>query len=160
MADKNTQEELNLDAKVTVKNIAPWDEGFVRISDGYGDVNIAPNGKIRLSRNEIMAQVQRGNKLFCGINGTGSHATLYIDDEPTRKELDFDNEDGPQMVFFNLDLKRLFEYKRQDVFEREFKKWIVTRAEKIAVMEAMKAAKVNDYAKIRFAEEYTGYKFQ
>lgn len=160
MVDKNTQEELNLDAKVTVKNIAPWDEGFVRISDVYGDVNIAPNGKIRLSRSEIMAQVQRGNKLFSGINGTGSHATLYIDDEPTRKELDFDNEDGPQIVFFNLDLKRLFEYKRQDVFEREFKKWIVTRAEKIAVMEAMKAAKVNDYAKIRFAEEYTGYKFQ
>ena len=49
---------------------------------------------------------------------------------------------------------------QQDAFEREFKKWIVTRAEKMAVMEAMKAAKVNDYAKIRFAEEYTGYKFQ
>ena len=57
-------EELNLDAKVTVRNIAGWTVGFARIADGYGDVTITPNGSTRLSRNEIISQVQSGNRLF------------------------------------------------------------------------------------------------
>lgn len=160
MADKNIQpEELNLDTKVTVKNIAGWNVGFTRKADGYGDVNIAPGGSVRLSRNEIIAQVQNGNKLFAGIDGYGSHATLYIDDAPTRKELGFETEDSKQLIFVNVDIKELFK-KSQKAFESEFSRQIHTRAEKFAVMEAMRKENVNDYLKIRFAESHTGYKFQ
>lgn len=159
MAEKNVQEELNLDTKVTVKNIAAWNVGFARKADGYGDVNIAPGGSVRLSRNEIIAQVQNGNKLFAGTDGFGSHATLYIEDAPTRKELGFESEDTKQLVFQNIDIKNLFK-KNQQTFEDEFAKLIYTRAEKCAIMEVMKKEKVNDYAKIRFAEQHTGYRFQ
>lgn len=160
MAEKIVQpEELNLDTKVTVKNIAGWNVGFSRKADGYGDVNIAPGGSIRLSRNEIIAQVQNGNKLFAGTDGFGSHATLYIDDAPTRKELGFETEDSKQLVFCNIDMKDLFK-KGQKAFEIEFGKLIYTRAEKFAIMEAMRRDNVNDYSKIRFAENHTGYKFQ
>lgn len=161
MAETNdVKDELNLDAKVTVRNIAPWPVGFARKADGMGDIGIAPCGIIRLSRNEIIVQSQSGNKLFNGIDGRGSHATIYIDDAPTRRELEFETDGRPQESFATLNVKKLFDAKKtQTEFENEFTKAIRTRAEKCAVMEAMRKANVSDYHKIRFAEQYTGFKF-
>lgn len=159
MAEKNVQEELDLEKKVTVRNIAGWNVGFARRVDGYGDVTIAPNGSIKLSRNEIIAQVQNGNKLFSGIDGYGTHATLYIDDALTRIEVEFETADKPQDVFPHADLAKLFK-SSQTTYEREFMKIVHTRAEKYAIMEYMRKTGVNEYSKIRFAEQHTGYKFQ
>lgn len=155
--------ELNLDEKVTVKNIAGWNVGFARIADGgVGDVNIAKGGAARLSRNEIIAQVQNGNKLFAGVDGKGSHATLIIEDMPTRVYLDFETEDGStkQAVFSSALVEKLFKIGNQSNFETELKKAIATRAEKYALMEAIKVLRLNDFSKIRFCENYTGYKIQ
>lgn len=161
MAEKNVQEELDLEKKVTVRNIAGWNVGFARRVDGYGDVTIAPNGSIKLSRNEIIAQVQNGNKLFSGIDGRGSHATLYIDDAPTRIEVEFETADVKQNVFPHANLKDLFSIKTsQTAYEHKFADIVHTRAEKYAIIEYMRKAGVNEYSKIRFAEEHTGYKFQ
>lgn len=161
MAEKNVQEELDLEKKVTVKNIAGWNVGFARRVDGFGDVTISPNGSIKLSRNEIIAQIQNGNKLFSGIDGHGSHATLYIDDAPTRLEVEFDTDGAPQNVLAHVNLKTLFGGKlSQTEFEDKFREAIHTRAEKYAIMEQMRKAGINEYTKIRFAEQYTGYKFQ
>lgn len=159
MAEKNVHEELDLEKKVTVRNIAGWNVGFARRVDGYGDVSIAPNGSIKLSRNEIIAQIQNGNKLFSGIDGRGTHATLYIDDTPTRIEVEFETADKPQDVFPHVDLVKLFK-SSQTNYEKDFVKHVHTRAEKCAIIEYMRKASVNDYAKIRFAEQHTGYKFQ
>jgi len=153
-------EELNLDAKVTVKSIAGWNTGFARKVEGIGDVNIAPNGSVRLSRNEIIGQVQSGNKLFTGVDGVGSHATLYIDDKATRIEVEFENENTTQNVFSDSKVSELFEIKSLEAFKKRFTEDIYTRAEKFAVIEAIKRLKLNDYSKIRFIEEYTGYKVQ
>lgn len=160
MPENNVQEELNLDIKVTVKSIAPWNVGFVRKAEGYGDINIAPHGSVRLSRNEIISQVQNGNKLFSGTDGLGSHATLYVDDAPTRKELGFDDDERKQLSFFNVSVKKLFAIKNQADFEEQFKYQIYTRSEKFAIIEAMKKEGVNDYSKIRFVEQYTGISYQ
>lgn len=161
MAEKNVQEELDLEKKVTVKNIAGWNVGFARRVDGIGDVTIAPNGSIKLSRNEIIAQIQNGNKLFSGIDGHGSHATLYIDDAPTRLEVEFDTDGTPQNVLAHVSIKTLFSGKLSQVeFENKFREAVHTRAEKYAIMEQMRKAGINEYTKIRFAEQYTGYKFQ
>ncbi len=66
----------------------------------------------------------------------------------------------PQESFATLNVKKLFDAKKtQTEFENEFTKAIRTRAEKCAVMEAMRKANVSDYHKIRFAEQYTGFKF-
>ena len=159
MAEKNVQEELDLDKKVTVRNIAGWNVGFARRVDGYGDITIAPNGSIKLSRNEIIAQVQNGNKLFSGIDGYGAHATLYIDDAPTRMEVAFETSECRQNVFPHADLARLFK-SSQTTFEKSFVEIVHTRAEKHAIMEYMRKMGINDYTKIRFAEQHTGYKFQ
>lgn len=161
MADTNVNEELNLDQKVTVKNIAGWGVGFARI-DGIGDVTITAEGSTRLSRNEIISQVQNGNRLFTGTDGNGSHATLYIDDAPTRKEIGFDSEDGKdkQVVFNDAAITKVFALKTQSTFEKNLAEIIQTRAEKYAVIQAIKRLKINDYSKIRFVEDYTGFKVQ
>lgn len=159
MATTKVVEEFNLDAKVTVKNIANWTVGFVRLTDGNGDISIAPNGQIRLTRNEIISQVQSGNKLLAGIDGMGSHATLFIDDTPTRVELDFDSEDGKkkQLCFNDELVSKVFSLKTQAAFEKSFVESFVTRAEKYAVIQSIKKLKINDHSKITFAEKYTGY---
>ncbi|MBS6715045.1 MAG: hypothetical protein KH231_06185 [Dialister sp.] len=150
-------EGLNLDQKVVVKNIANWIVGFARI-DGMGDISIPANGTVRLTRNEIISQVQNGNKLFTGTDGVGSHSTLYVMDEPTRKELEFDTEETTQNVYTDDKMKSLFDIRTLSKFKNEFKKEIVTRAEKCAAVNAIQTLKLNNYDKIQFVLDYTGYK--
>lgn len=150
------EEDLNLDAKVTVKNLAGWDVTFARLHDGVGDVVIVANGQQRLSRNEVVAQVNNNNKLFTG-SSNGSHATVYIEDAATRQLLGFEEAGRPQMVFTEKLVKDLFDMS-QDRYETELPKYIRTRAEKYALIETIRKLRLNDYAKIMFATEYTGYK--
>ena len=62
-------------------------------------------------------------------------------------------------MFPHADLVKLFKAS-QSTYEKDFVKYIHTRAEKYAIIEYMRKAGVNDYTKIRFAEQHTGYKFQ
>lgn len=148
--------ELNLETKVTVRSIAGWDTYFSRITE-VGDVRITPNGTIRLSRNEIIAQVQNGNRLFAGIDGLGGHATLYIEDEPTRIELGFDQDGKKQNILTDEKAKSLFAIKQQEEFEATYIKEVITRAEEYALIQIIKRLGLNDYRKIRFIEKYSGF---
>lgn len=157
---KNDQsEELNMDQKVTVRNLAGWTVGFRRI-ETQGDVTIPKEGTVRLSRSEIISQIQSGNRLFIGIDDRGSHATLYIEDEPTRLEVEFDSkEDKRIQLILNSDLvKKLFDYKTMKIFEDKLHEYVITRAEKFAITQIIKKLKLNDHEKIRIIENYTGYK--
>lgn len=163
MAEKEkaheVQEELNLDAQVSVKSIAGWKTGFARLNS-IGDVNITPEGVARLTRNEIISQVQNNNTLFCGI-GNGEHATYYIDDKATRVYLGFENEDDKsrQNVFSDKKVEEAFK-KSENSFEKYCREEFRTRAEKYALIQAIKRLRINDYSKIRFVENYTGYMVQ
>lgn len=152
-------EELNMDQKVTVRNLAGWTVGFRRI-ETQGDVTIPKEGTVRLSRSEIIAQIQSGNRLFIGIDDRGSHATLYIEDEATRLEVEFDSkEEKRTQLILNSDLvKKLFDYKTMKTFEDKLHEYVVTRAEKFAITQIIKKLKLNDHEKIRMIENYTGYK--
>lgn len=151
---------LNLDTKVIVRNIADWDANFARIADGVGDIRIVPYGSVMLSRSEIIAQVQNGNTLLAGIDGAGSHANLYIEDEATRREVGFDTDEKKQNILTDEKVKKLFAIANQNRFEEEFKKEIITRAEGKALMNAIKRLGLNDYKKIRFAEKHTGFTYE
>ena len=154
---KSKTEEIRMEDKITVTSIAPWATGFRRIST-VGDVSIAPNGTIRLSREEVLAQGQSNNKLITGIDGAGSHATLYIEDEWTRKELGFDTDDTKQNVINKKFVKEIFEKKTLPAFKKAIEENIVTRAEKFSLLSMIKSLKINDYDKIAFCEEYCGAK--
>ena len=84
MENTEVVQELSMETKITVRSLANWTTGFQRI-ESTGDVTITPNGTTRLSRGEVISQVQNGNMLFTGIDGVGSHATLYIEDADTRR---------------------------------------------------------------------------
>ena len=111
----------------------------------------------RLSRNEINAQIDNNNKLFTGTDGQGSHATVVIEDEATRRWVGFDTEDNPQRIFNDQMVLDMFAMKQSD-YEDAVHENIQTRAEKYAFIEAIKKLKLNDYAKMVFASNYTGYK--
>ena len=82
-----TEEDTRLDKKVKVRSIAPWITGAPRVTS-KGDISIPANGSVLLSREEVIAQAQNGNKLLSGIDSLGSHATWYLSlihiSEPTR----------------------------------------------------------------------------
>lgn len=146
--------EINMDEKVTVINLAPWDVGFPN-SIGRGDTCFSPSAKVRVKREEIVDQVSAGNKLF-GFDSYGSHATLYIDDEDTRKYLEFDSEDGKrkQVVINKEKVQKWFELKTQSAFEKNIKENVVTRAEKQFLLKAISDLKLDSYEKIEFCKKY------
>lgn len=148
-------DNLNLDEAVTVRNISDWNVSFVKRHES-GDMRITKNSTQRMSRNEIQAQVSDGNPLFVGVDGKGSHAGLFIEDTATRMWLGFETETTPQLVFNDTLAKNLFTMS-QDEFEKNLPIYIVTRAEKYALMESIDRLKFNDYRKIMFASNYTGY---
>jgi len=145
---------FDLDKKVTVRNIAPWHVAFPNIED-RGDTTFAPNGTTRVRRDEIIAQIQRGNKLF-GLDEFGSHATLYIEDEETRKFLEFDSEDGKrkQNVLTPEKAKEWFSLKSFKSFEKHIRENVITRAEKQYLLTLIEELKINEYDKISFCQEY------
>lgn len=153
------EEDLNLDTKVTVRNLAGWDVTFSKLHDGSGDVIIVAKGQTRLSRNEINAQIDNSNKLFTGTDGQGSHATIVIEDAATRKWVGFETEDKPQSVFSDQMVLDMFKLNQSD-YEKAVHRNIQTRAEKYAFMEAIKKLKLNDYSKMIFASKYAGYPLQ
>ena len=150
----DVEEDFNLEKKVTVRSIAEWTTGFQRIETN-GDVTIPPHGTVRLSRGEIISQVQNGNLLFTGIDNQGSHATLYIEDKPTRIEADFETETSSQNVINKERVDDLFAIKSIKDFESTLHSMVVTRAEKYAIMGFIRKGNFNDYNKVRAVEDYT-----
>lgn len=136
-----------------IKNIYT-DTGFQRI-ESNGDVTIPANGSVRLLASEIITQVQNGNLLFTGIDGQGTHATLYIEDKPTRIEADFETETTNQVVICEEIVKNLFAKNKKD-FESELIELVKTRAEEFAIIGIIRNLKINDYEKVRAVENLTG----
>lgn len=153
-------EKFNMDKKVTVKNIAPWNVGFPNIED-RGDSTFAPNGSTRVKRDEILAQIQRGNKLF-GLDEFGSHATLYIEDDETRKYFEFDSEDGKrkQNILTAEKVKGWFELKTFNSFKKNIESNVITRAEKQYLLTLIEQLKLNEYDKINFCQEYCKFRLR
>jgi len=152
-------EPLNLETKITIKNIADWQVGFSRRADGIGDVLISNQGVAKISRAEAITQIQSGTRLFCGVDGQGSHATIVILDEPTLREVGFVTDTHSQKVFSDDITRELFNTKNFEEFKRALSDNIVTRAEKRALYLSIKKLKLNDYSKMTFIEKYTGFRF-
>ena len=145
--------------RVIVHNLAPWQVSFAR-KTMLGDVVIPPNGKMFLDEQEIKMQYYSNNVLFVGTDGNGAHARIYIEDAAIRKELNFESEDGTvtQNIVTDELLKKIFGYKRQADFEKAIREHIVAHFEKFMLIDFIQRNEINDYKKIRFAEDYAGVK--
>lgn len=155
--EKPVEEDNRLDKKINVRSIAPWITGAPRVTTN-GDISVPPKGTVLLSREEVIAQAQNGNRLINGTDSVGSHATWYIDDVFTRSELSFDipDENKSQIFLTKNIVKEIFAIKSQKDFESEIENRVVTRAEKAYLIECIKEFNFNDYRKIDFCVRYTG----
>lgn len=147
--------EINMDEKVTVFNIAPWNVGFPN-AISRGDTCFPPNARLRVKREELVDQVSAGNRLLAGFDQYGAHATLYIEDEATRKYLEFDSEDGSrkQDVISKDRVKEWFGIKSFAAFQNQIKERVKTRAEKQYLLKCIAALKLDSYERIEFCKEY------
>ena len=147
--------ELNMDEKITVFNIAPWDVGFPNLTS-HGDTTIAPNSKTRMRREEVIEQVNARNKLIGGLDEYGSHATIIIEDVDTRKYLEFDSEDSKrqQNILLKEKVSKWFELKTQAAFEKNIAENVITRAEKQYLLRMIKELKLDSYEKIQFCNQH------
>lgn len=152
---------VNLEEKVWVKNLCAWNLYFPRL-ESNGEVKLTANGRTRLSKAEIQSQVFNGSKMFVGTDNKGSHARVYIDDKDTRVLVGFEDEESKevQQVLDKDVVEKLLSYKTQASFEKNVKDKVKTQAEKNFLIEEAKRQKLNDYGKISFIEEYTGFDFE
>jgi hypothetical protein len=152
---------VNLDEKVVIKNLCEWDLYFPRIETS-GTVKLVKKGINRLTRAEIQAQVFSNNTMFTGTDGRGSNAKIYIDDKKTRVLVGFEDEDGKekQRILTPERVKEILNLKTLKSFKENISKDVKTQAEKLVLIEEAKKQGLNDYKKIQFIEEYTGYKFE
>lgn len=152
---------VNLDEKVVIKNLCEWDLYFPRV-ESVGTVRLTRKGINRLTRAEVQAQVYANNTMFTGIDGKGSNARIYIDDKDTRVLVGFEDETGTeeQKVLTPERVKQILNTKTLKTFKDNIEKEVKTQAEKLVLVEEAKKLELNDYKKIQFIEEYTGYKFE
>lgn len=152
---EETLKNLDMSKRVVVRSIAPWGVGFPNKLSA-NDTVIEPLGKASVRREELVEQVNADNKLVAGIDGIGSHAYLYIEDEATRKLLDFDSVDGKRKQKFLTDekIKELFDIADLNKFEKAIQEEVVVRAEKQYLLEAIKKFKFDSYAKIEFCKQH------
>lgn len=148
-------EKLNMDEKITIFNIAPWNVAFPNLTT-HGGTSIQPNARTRIRREEVIEQVSAGNKLLAGLDEYGSHATIIIEDEETRKYLEFDSEDGKrtQNVITKDKVAQWFELKTDNAFEKKIRENVKTRAEKQYLLKVIKDLKIDAHSKIAFCQEY------
>lgn len=173
-----------LEEKVQVRSIANWGTATPRLL-GAGDIMIQPNGMTMISRDELINQSQRGNKLINGTDGKGSHATWIIEDGATREELMFEEYDTvekiipggisektgkplkdkivtertlvlKQNVVTDENVKETFAFGNYNEFEEKMRDLVYTRAEKITLMKIVDKLNCNDYRKIRLCEDISG----
>ena len=90
---------LDMNAKITIKNLTSFPVGFIRIN-GQGEVNIPANTSVLVERAEVVSQVQSGSILFCGEKHDKAHPWIFIDDKETRIYVGFDTEkvDSPLLM--------------------------------------------------------------
>lgn len=140
---------LNMEKKITLKNLANWMVGFNKI-ESNGEVNINAVGSVRVSRAEVISQYENGNKLLRG-DGDGTHATIYIDDKATRDYLDITSE-----LIDKNKVKKIFAINGLDDFRNEIYKTFTTQAEKVLLIKIIRECGFNDFNKIRECEALCG----
>ena len=144
--------EAKLNDKVKVTNLAPWPVYFTRKLNN-GDVKVPANGTIPLERTEVEAQYYDNNRLFTGTDGHGAHAHLIVDDAELRQQFEIPEE---QQVLTDELLDKVFAYKSQSTFTAKIDELVVQDYERHRLIDYIQRKKVNDFAKVRYAEQVAG----
>ena len=140
---------LRMDDKIVLKNLAPWPVGF-RKMESVGEVNINAGGTVRVSRGEVVAQAENGNRLIAGIDGAGSHATVLINDKVTRDYLGWKD----QLIVSAKLVKEIFNESDDNDFKARMMELVTTRCEKQFVKDIIVKEGLENtipYGRVKFA---------
>lgn len=146
---------FNIHGNISVKNLTSFPVGFIRLN-GNGEINFPANTSLLVDTAEVVSQVQSGSMLFCGRNRDGNHPYLYIDDKDTRIYLGLETEDVKQDIVDEERIKSAFALKTNKAFEKAIAEIATNFNEKKMLIEAVKKLEINDYARIKIVESYTG----
>lgn len=132
---------------VLVNNLCAWPLSFWRKA-GQGDIEIPANARNYplLSFEEVLAQIQTGNRMFTGTDGMGNHARIQIVDDEQRKQL-FGMEsvetDAPTLLDLDA-VKALLAIRTKAKFNEQLQAMVTTTAEKKMLVELAKQAGADD----------------
>lgn len=129
---EKTIDDLRPNDRTEVRNLRAWDLSFIPKDGNIDEITrgllIKENAKVMLKISEIEDQVNNGNELFCGIDGMGNHAPLYIAD-PLVRELVFGNQDQPKQLTLD-EINNLFVAETKNAFKAQLSELVVTNSEK------------------------------
>ena len=128
---------------VLVNNLCSWPLSFWRKA-GQGDIEIPANAKNYplLSFEEVLAQIQTGNKMFTGKDGMGNHARIQIVNDEQRKHLfGLESVETEDPTLLNLEaVKALLAIRTKAKFNEQLQAMVKTDAEKKMLVELAKQA--------------------
>lgn len=150
---------LDMDKRSKVVNLCPWAVSFI-LPNSNGEVLLEANKSTTINNEELVTLADNQNVMFCGT-GDGNHARIYVDNPDYRQYVGFDDPDNKkiQFVLTGDECAKILELKTDSTFEKHVKEKIVLNHEKEIFMSYCRKAKLNDYNRIKFLEEYTGIKF-
>ena len=128
---------------VLVNNLCSWPLSFWRKA-GQGDIEIPANAKNYplLSFEEVLAQIQTGNKMFTGTDGMGNHARIQIVNDEQRQQLfGLESVETEDPTLLNLEaVKALLAIRTKAKFNEQLQAMVKTDAEKKMLVELAKQA--------------------
>ena len=128
---------------VLVNNLCSWPLSFWRKA-GQGDIEIPANAKNYplLSFEDVLAQIQTGNKMFTGTDGMGNHARIQIVNDEQRKQLfGLESVETEDPTLLNLEaVKALLAIRTKAKFNEQLQAMVKTDAEKKMLVELAKQA--------------------
>lgn len=157
--------EIQLTDRVFIENTRNWGLGF-RAIESQKDISIPAGAKryAQLNVAEVMAQIQEGNIMFCGVDGLGNNAYLKILDDDVRKYV-FSYQEGEsdiKPVILDTDsVKKLLNISDKKDFIKELKRLVVTEGDKKMIVPLAKKVGIDNVAgyKRDEIEKISGYTF-
>lgn len=150
---------LDLDKRSKVINLCSWAVSFV-LPNSNAEVILDANKSTTINNEELVTLAENHNVMFWGTEN-GNHARVYVDNPDFRQYVGFDNTEDKvtQFVLNNEECAKILEFKTDGTFEKHVKEKVVMAHEKAIFMEYCRKAKLNDYNRIQFIEQYVGKKF-
>lgn len=154
-------EDIKPSDRVSIDNLCDWDIYFSGIENNK---DIVISGGVKNYRNltvaEVDAQVKVGNFVFCGTDGSGTHASIRINDPLIREYVFQEQVDPIQLTEDNV--KKVLDIDDKNEFKKALSELVVLKHEKRMINRIVERIGRDDMPsyKIVAIEKLSGIKFE
>jgi hypothetical protein len=152
--------EINPNDKSKIRNLSDYPVSWERKTIS-GDEYLKANSTTYVTNSEIETQVENGNIYLKGSDDYGSHACVYIENAAMREHLGFDSqtEKRQQLIVDDKKCEDILSLKTMSAFKKNLSENIVTKQEKMKIMNIARKVKLDSYEKIKELESHCGMSF-